>query len=156
MEWNIEPLKDGLAKVLRRQIRIFRREKGRSGHRFRYDDLKAMFSANEEHVVVTHHEDKLWQYWRKDSEEGWKLESWHRGMHEAMREAEKPRRKPKPEPEPLPGTYVCAVWAHDDYHGSRPMMVRCQNDYTVSVIMEVFKHLGCVTEIREISQSIAS
>lgn len=154
-QWNKEPVDGALAIALRRGIRQRRREKGRGGHRFRYDDLRSFWSLGENIAVVDHREDRWWQVWIKDSERGWYLEGWHRRLKDAQAQAEKPRPKPKPLPKPKipPGKYVHAAWSIDRYRrkDGRPMVVRCQSDYTAGVISEVFQRLGCATEIKEVA-----
>lgn len=153
LSWEKHSLDGPFAVDLRRGIRARRREKGRGGHRFRYDDLKTLWGAKDRkgiHAVLNHNEDKLWQYWFKD-EDGWKLQCWFKLMKDAQAEAEKPRPKPAVVPSKVePGSYVHAAWMAP-YRGRKPMVIRCQSDSTAEVISELFQKLGCSTEIKTVA-----
>ncbi len=153
LTWEKHSNTGQFATEIRRGIRQYRREKGRQGHRFRYDDLKTLWGAKDRkgtHAVLTHHDDKLWQYWFKD-EDGWKLQSWFKLLKDAQNEAEKPRAKPVVVPPKIePGSYVHAAWVAP-YHGQKPMVVRCQSDATAAYISELFQKLGCAVELKTVA-----
>ena len=153
LTWEKHTVDGTFATEIRRGIRQHRREKGRGGHRFRYDDLKTLWGAKDRkgtYAVLTHNEDKLWQYWFK-GEDGWKLQSWFKLLKDAQAEAEKPRPKPVVVPSKVePGSYVHAAWTAP-YRGRKPMVVRCQTDSTAAVISELFQKLGCTVEVKTVA-----
>ena len=153
LTWEKHPNNGPFATEIRRGIRQRRREKGRQGHRFRFDDLKTLWGAKDRrgtYAVLNHNEDKLWQFWFKD-EDGWKLQSWFKLLKDAQAEAEKPRPKPVVVPVKIePGSYVHAAWL-SPYKGRKPMVVRCQSDATAAVISELFQKLGCAVEVKTIA-----
>ena len=148
LTWTKYPPDGDFAKRLRRGIRMHRRERGRSGNRFSYNDLRVVWGADADHAVLTHTDNALWQYWWRHPEKGWFLQSWHRLLSEALEEAESPRPLPPPEDRSvqLPGLYVRAYW-EEPYRGDRPLIVQCGSEGTALLVREAFSNLGCSTEL---------
>lgn len=148
LQWNKHPVDGDFAKKLRREIRMHRRERGRSGNRFCYSELRVIWSSGDDHAIITHKDNNLWQYWWKHPSKGWFLQSWHRLLSDAKEEAEQPRPLEMAPAKNSPGTYIYAYW--DSPYSGGPMMVRCSTDYTASQIREVFRSLGCSTELKTV------
>lgn len=147
LEWNKCPVDGDFAKRLRREIRMHRRERGRSGNRFSYSDLRALWSSGEDHAILTHTDNNLWQYWWNNPEKGWFLQSWHRLLGDAKEEAERPRPVDLAPSEITSGLYVRAFWPDSD---EKPMMVKCSSPNTASQIKEIFETIGCVAEMKDL------
>lgn len=145
LQWEKISADDPFVKRMRRELRMHRREKGRGGHEFMHDDIRAMWLSGDDCVIVSHSTDRVWQFWWRHPEQSWALQSWHRLLAEAKAEADKPRIvSPPPQRGCDPGLYVCAEWLKP-YHGHGAMRVRCSSDYTASEISQVFQGLGCHT-----------
>lgn len=130
---------------------MYRREKGRAGHEFIYDDIRTLWVSGDDYAILTHNSDRVWQFWWKHPEQSWVLQSWHRLLSEAKEEADKPRILALPTPKaPEPGFYVCGVW-ESPYSGSRPLMVRCSTDYTVAEVTSVFRALGLCASTKTVA-----
>lgn len=146
--WTQESTDGELAKFLRRDIRLHRREKGKGGHRYRYDDLTGlMVNANRDHVAATHLEDKHWQHWWRDGNEGWKLQGSYTTLASAQEAAEAftPMRKPPLAPRPAsPGLYVRATWPRQER--PRGIRVKCSTPRTAEVLTDIFTRLGYETK----------
>ena len=150
MDWTKQSPNGPAAKKLRREIRMHRREKGRGGHGFSFDDIRALWMLGDDHAIVSHNSDRSWQFWWRNPGRGWYLQSWHRLLGEAQDEAKKPRAiTPAPTKTRSPGNYVYAEWTAP-YSGNDPIMVRCSSDYTTAAIREVFESLCCITSVQSV------
>jgi len=150
LEWEKLPSDGPLATRLRREIRTRRREKGRAGHEFMPDDIRALWASGDSHVILSHNTDRAWQFWWRHPQQGWFLQSWHRLLADAKTEADKPRIAGlPPETSRAAGNYVCAEW-REPYVGSAPMMICCSTQYTASEILSVFQELGCNAAIKAV------
>jgi hypothetical protein len=149
MEWVKQATDGASSKKLRREIRMHRREKGRAGHGFVFDDIRALWMSGDDNAIVSHNSDRSWQLWWRNPSRGWHLQSWHRLLSEAQEEAQKPRAIPVTEKARKPGNYVVAEWTNP-YSGNAPIMVRCSSDYTTKAITEVFESLCCITAVQSI------
>ena len=150
LEWNKHSVEGDFVRRLRREIRMYRRERGRAGKEFMPDDLRTVWSSGSNYVILTHNTDRLWQFWWKHPEKGWFLQSWHRLLSEAKEEAEKPRIVELPEwQDTAPGTYVYAEW-EEKSSDSKPFMILCSTPYTASEVMDVFRQLGCRAAIKTV------
>jgi hypothetical protein len=147
--WHRQPITGSVAKAIRKDNRTYRREKGRQGHRFRYDELRSVWLAGEDFVIVTHQVDRTWQLWWRHPEKGWMLQSWHSLLSEAKEEAENPRLPDKLRGPLKNGTYVCAEW-RAPYHGRDPIMVRCNTELTTVALSGVFQRLGCSVTLKTV------
>lgn len=138
--WTHELIDGDLARALRRDIRLKRREKGRGGHRFRYDDLVELMQCGS-HVLVTHKEDQHWQHWYRDGDDGWKLQGWHDtlGAAKVAVEAFSPPAKTPGTPGG-PGLYVRATWPRQDR--PRGIRVKCATPRTAAALEDIFTKLG--------------
>jgi len=143
LQWERQQLSGSFFKKLRREIRTYRREKGRSGHGFIHDDVRVLWASGDSYAILSHNLDRVWQFWWRHPEHGWFLQSWHKILSDAKIEADKPRifdvvlEKKRPS-----GTYVCGEWI-EAFQGTGPMMVLCSSEYTASEIKSVFESLGC-------------
>ena len=143
LDWKKAPVDGDEARALRRDIRMRRRERGRGGHRFRFDDLKALWVASTpdgDAAVLTHHGDSIWQLWRHDDTRGWLLTSWHFTRREAQVAALKPVEHPEPPRRDLaPGIHVVASWPKQ----KPSIRVICTTPYTAQALEDVMTSLGC-------------
>lgn len=151
LSWTKHPHDGEFARRLRRGIRMHRRERGRSGNRFSYSDLRVVWGSGDDHAIITHSDNPLWQYWWRHPDKGWFLQSWHRLLGEAKDEAECPRPMPVElaPAAPTPGLYVRASWL-EPYSGSRPLSVLCSTEVTAAHIRSAFESLGCSTELKTV------
>lgn len=149
MEWTKQPVDASAAKKLRREIRMHRREKGRGGHGLTFNDIRALWMSGDDHAIVSHNSDRSWQFWWRNPDRGWHLQSWHRLLGEAQEESLKPRAITATTRPRVPGNYVCAEWT-TPYSGSAPMMVRCSSEYTTKAICEIFESLCCTTSVQSV------
>jgi hypothetical protein len=141
LPWKKQDADGEVSKHIRRHVRLYRRERGRGGHRFRYATLKSLWSADAIHVVLNHKDDPSWQYWYNDPRQGWNLISWHLTRREAQVAAEMPHPDLTPEPKFLTeGLYVLAGWSDENY----TMKVACSSEGTADQIIAVFTGIGCV------------
>jgi hypothetical protein len=145
LPWKKQPVDGEVAKSIRKDVRTFRKERGRGGHRFRFATLKSLWSADAIHVVLNHSDDSAWQYWYNDARQGWSLISWHMTRREAQVAAEMPHPDLTPEPKFLAeGVYVLAGWPRENGEADYTMKVACSTDKTADEILAVFTHLGFV------------
>jgi hypothetical protein len=150
--WTNQPLDGDVALSIRHDVRQYRRERGRGGHRFRHSHLKSLWSVEDIHAVLNHNDDPAWQYWYHDARQGWLLVDWFSTRREAQAFVDM---------NPVPtivihGTnvddtpiHVLAGWPDPEYPELLPkdytMRVPCRSDYTASVVIEVFEKVGCLT-----------
>lgn len=146
--WRQQPLDGDIARVMRRSIRMYRRERGRGGHRFSYLNLKSLWVTDDlAHVVLNHKDDLVWQFWWNDPLEGWLQISFHSTRREAQAAAELPRIPVVVPAEKLvPGLYVLAAWPKQDQSPDYKMRVHCRSESAVEAVVEVFDKLGCITK----------
>jgi hypothetical protein len=132
---------DLVANSIRRDVRRYRREYGRAGHRFRFATLKNLWYVDMVHAVLSHSDDPVWQHWYNDGKEGWKLVAWYGTRREAQAAAERPIATPEDRPTSTEsGLFILAGWGS---HYS--MRVRCRPE-TIADIGAVFAALGCRTK----------
>lgn len=143
--WSREKLDGSLARSIRSSIRLRRRERGRGGHRYRFNTLKNLWAVDVIHAVVNHTDDPEWQYYYNHPSEGWLLISWHLTRREAQAAAELPL-----PPELVPtvasratveGWHVLAGWKKDKF----TMDVPCTSEEIAGEIEETFQVIGCHT-----------
>lgn len=138
---------DDIVRSIRHDVRKFRREKGRAGHRFRFATLKNIWYVDQVHAVVNHTDDPVWQYWYNDPQDGWMLVHWYSTRREAQAAAELPH--PESVKEKLvvadksDGHYVLVAWPNKDFS----MRYHCSSPYTAQETMKVWEKLGCRTVI---------
>ena len=128
--------KQPLTRALARSLRAGSRGIELAGQRFRYNDLKELWGADDLHAVLTHEGDECWQYWFHGAT-GWQLV----GVYPTRKEAQAAAGQPQPEDELEPGTYVMARW---DENG-RWMRVRSSSERITENLCDIFKSLGCET-----------
>lgn len=142
LNWKKQALDGEVARAVRHDTRMHRRERGRGGHRFRFDDLKALWHVGD-YVVLTHHSDSIWQLYHRDPEQGWLLISWFFTRREAQVAALHPLPDITPKPKrAVEGVHVLAGWPD----GEKTMRVPCGTSYTAEVIEAAFASIGCETE----------
>lgn len=135
---------DDVIRLIRRDVRKFRREKGRAGHRFNHAKLKNCWHVEETHAVINHTDDPLWQYWYNHPQDGWTLVHWYSTRREAQAAAELPHPEAQAAVDrTVDGLYVKAGWSMDDY----TMRVTCASRRIAEEIQGVFRKLGCVTTL---------
>ena len=152
LEWDKHSVEGDFVRKLRREIHMYRREKGRAGKEFSPDDLRTVWASGSSYVVLTHNTDRAWQFWWKHPEKGWFLQSWHRLLSEAKEEAEKPRITDLPEnTAKISGLYVCAEWEGENRFAPRPIIVLCSSQGTASDFLDVFQKLGYRAAIKTVA-----
>ena len=152
-DWSNQPLDGEVAHSIRHDVRAFRRERGRGGHRFRYTHLKTLW-VSAAYAVLNHTDDQVWQLWYQDARQGWLLVDWCRTRREAQAVADA---NPIPKELVIHGTdardsmiTVRAGWPDPQYPDLPPkvytMKVGCATPYTAEQITAVFERIGCLTE----------
>jgi len=137
---------DPVVDSLQRDVRRFRREHGRGGHRFRRATLKSVWHIELIHAVVNHTDDLVWQHWYNHPSRGWTLQHWYDTRREAQAAAELPLAEILDPVRARPtGLRVEAGWAK----GSRPIVVSCSSPGTAAVIQDVLGSIGCIAAIVE-------
>lgn len=140
LPWKKQPLDGEVARSIRHDIRMHRRERGRAGHRFRYDDLQVLWAASNKYAVLRHLSDPVWQFFYNHPTEGWKLISWHFTRREAQVAACQPIPEPKVKAQPVKeGIHVLAGWPKK----KKTMRVPCSSPETAGAVEAAFLHLGC-------------
>lgn len=142
-EWERQPLTRAVARSIRSGTRVTRPIL--EGHRFSYDDLKEMWSTPERHhVVLTHHKDPTWQYWRFTDEKSWQLKEVADTRQEAQDAAERDEAANPTYPQGA-GTYVVAT------KEDRTLRVRCESGDGPSALSGIFTRMGYSVEVQEVS-----
>jgi hypothetical protein len=126
LAWQKEPLTRFLARRLRRTTQ------GQSldGHRFRFEDLYELWSADY-FAVASHHKDKSWLLFHAPDGGNFKLVSVHSGLKGAQDAAIEDEIRE-------PGTYLLAR-----FPGRRWMRVPVSGTSTMGTIGTIFAGLGC-------------
>lgn len=128
---------------LKRDIRTYRRETGRAGHRFNPATLKNVWSSGGVHLVINHVDDPVWQHWHHGPE-GWYLVHWHLSRREAQAAAELPLRTVPPTPPgKVSGLRVVAGWPGR----AGTMVVKCSSPTTAEDVAKVYSNIGCTAVI---------
>lgn len=141
--------KQPLTRTVARGMRAATKGKELDGHRFSYNNLKELWiSEDERHVVVTHDDDKLWQYWLDAPEGGWALASVHKSR-EAAQSAALDHEIPEAQPET--GLYVLATKGE----GSRTIRVKCESSEGPEFWVRTFTKLGYSTSVEEVGPAQA-
>lgn len=150
LEWEKESLDSSFAKKMRREIRTHRREQGRGGHEFNFNDIRALWVSGNNHVILSHELDRSWQFWWRHPEESWFLQSWHRILADAKAEADKPRIFSLPKPAEPHGICVFAEWV-EPYSGNSPIVINCSSQHTALEIVKSFQAIGCQATIKTVA-----
>jgi len=131
---------DDVAQQIRSDVRRYRREHGRGGHRFRHATLKNLWYVDQTHAVLNHTDDPVWQYWYNHPINGWVLVDWFRTRREAQAAAERPHPPVASSGKHVvDGTYVFAWWPNQDV----TMRVRVRSDDIGAQIIKAFEGIGC-------------
>ena len=139
LTWVQQPLTRLLARTLRRVSQGVSLD----NHRFAFTDLREMWMADDHHVVLTHHQDKKWQYWHLAPEGGsdWDLVS----VHSSRKAAQEAARADLP-PVERPGTYLLARATPT----SRCIKVHITSSRGAQTLTEIFTGLGYDTTTEEV------
>lgn len=130
---------------IRRDVRTYRRETGRAGHRFNAATLKNVWSSDGVHVILNHLDDPTWQHWHLGAE-GWYLVHWYTSRREGQAAAELPLRAVSAEPIMcVTGLRVVAGWPGQG--GS--MIVKCSSPTIAEDIAKVYANIGCTAVIHK-------
>lgn len=156
--WAKQPTDADVAQALRKNVRKYRTERGRHGHRFSMKYLKTVWSAADDlHVVLNHVDDPTWQMWYQHPDKGWTMISWHGTRREAQAAAEGQHvDRVEPIVAHKAGINLLAGWADEPYRRRRTevdftMRIHCQTERTVSELEEIFSRLGCLTKREMVS-----
>lgn len=139
LEWVKQPLTREIARGLRAATRKITPI---DGHRFRFTDLKELWSADNEHFVCTHDEDRVWQYYHRSPDGGVQLICCVKTRRQAQAAAETTQNPPSSTPS---GTYVLA-WQP----GGRIIRVTCHSG-DPSVQQGIFQRLGYETSVEQVA-----
>lgn len=135
----------GTIAELRRDVRTYRRENGRAGHRFNVATLKNVWSADGVHVILNHTDDPIWQHWHLGAE-GWYLVHWHTSRREGQAAAELPLRMVSADPTAsVAGLRVEAGWPGRGV----TMITACSAPATADDIAKVYSNIGCTAVIHK-------
>lgn len=153
LSWVKAPTDGEVARAIRKNVRMHRREKGRGGHRFAQSFLKTLWVADDgRHAVLNHIDDLTWQMFYRHPESGWGLIHWYATRREAQASAESAH------PDLVfqaPTIYSgINILAHFPDRKNR-MRVHCSSDYTATVIEETFMKLGCITRREVVPEAVA-
>lgn len=153
LNWSKQPLTGDVSRALRKDVRTYRRERGRGDHRFSYTCLKTLWAADDGlHVVCNHIDDPAWQMWYRHPASGWIMIDWHLTRREAQAAAESKHpelveRKPKV----FPGINVLAGWPDRD----PTMRVHCSSEATAAAVADAFVKIGCITGRELVATEVA-
>lgn len=121
------------------------------GHSFTYNDLKEMWMCTDGiHVVCTHEHDSMWQYWKRESEGGWRPV----GAYETIISAQKAAQATEDNAEPAqeqttgPGTYVLARFKGRE----RWMRTRILTKDGVQKMIDIYDRMGCEVTLEQIDE----
>lgn len=143
--WSKQPL----TRTVARGMRAVTKGREFDGHRFSYNNLQELWiSEDEHHVVCTHDDDKVWQYWLDAPEGGWALASVH-GSREAAQSAALDHERPETQPDT--GTYVLATKGQ----GHRTIRVKCLTGEGPEYWVRSFTKLGYSTSVEEVGPAQA-
>lgn len=145
-QWRKAKDSDPIIDSVQRDVKRFRREHGRGGHRFRRATLKSVWHIDLIHAIVNHTDDLVWQHWYNNPVGGWQLQSWYDTRREAQAAAELPLTEISETVRVRPtGLRVEAGWAK----GSFPIVVSCSSLGTAAVVQDVLGSIGCIAAIVE-------
>ena len=153
LSWVKQPVDGDFARAIRKDVRLYRRERGRGGHRFSMNFIKTLWVADDSmHAVLNHIDDLVWQMFYRHPTQGWLLIHWYDTRREAQAAAESDH----PElvsrrPTVHPGINVLANFPHRDNR----MRVHCSSDYTATVVEETFVKIGCITAREVVPEAVA-
>lgn len=136
-EWTKQALTGNLARQIRASTR---RKPSIDGHTFSYNDLKEMWLTGES-VVITHHQDPVWQLWSVAPGGGWLPVSVHDTREQAQNDlGDFP---PVEVPGEEPGTYV-SFRLNDQRPWQR---VKVQTTDGVKSLTAMYERLGAQTRV---------
>lgn len=146
--WFNHKIDGELAQTIRRDLRLYRREKGRGGHKFLFKDLLSIYSTegdNPAHVIVTHHDDSAWQHYWRHPERGWMQQKTYDTEDEAKQAVEtfeRPKdnfRTPVRKPD---GSSVTETYLTFKPKGSRQLKVKVSTPWVEEQMAGIFARLG--------------
>jgi hypothetical protein len=140
-QWKKEKLDSEVPRAIRHDARLYRRERGRGGHRFRFSTLKNVWAVDEIWAVLNHKDDPIWQLWHNHGRHGWILVDWRLTRREAQALAELPLAVSAdlvvPQSVRRPGWYVIA--GEKEYTDT--IDVACSSEEIADDIKEVFHNI---------------
>lgn len=149
-EWIELKVEDALPREIRRELRLYRREKGKRGHKYTFTDLLAVFAVDSdpiEHVVVTHNADPAWQhYWRHETR-GWMLQQSYDTQDEAYKAvaAFEPYEPPPPPPNSKLNAHkntIVGSWPDKP----NAIKVKASSPWTGEQLHAIFQRLGMTVQ----------
>jgi hypothetical protein len=144
--WTEHKVDGDLAKQLRRELRMYRREKGKGGHKFSFKDLRAIYAPDTddvEHAIVTHNTDSAWLHFWRHQTRGWMQQQPYYSQDEAYQavEAFEPYEpKPPPAGSHLRSDETYVVGGMPDRPGS--IKVKTSSPWTTQQLNDIFHRLG--------------
>lgn len=141
LEWQKKPI----SRTLTRNMRAINRVKQMmiDEHRLLYEDLAEVWATDpgEEHVVLTHKKDPVWQYWHRHPENNWTLLSVHKSRTAAQDAAQASTEPPVP-----PGRYVIAQRPK-----GRKIRVLCASESGPEVLSSIFTKLDYSVRVEDVA-----
>lgn len=164
MIWFEQKTDSELSQAIRRDLRLYRREKGKGGHKFLFKDLLAICSDTDdsdraEHAIVTHHQDPAWQHYWRHPERGWMQQKAYATRDEAAAAVEvftppkihfKTAVRDPETGESKPSETATYVFAGVD-GGPKTMRVKVSSPWVEKQMAEVFARLGYETDRKTVS-----
>jgi hypothetical protein len=144
MNWEKQKNDSSLARAIRSDTRLHRRERGRGGHRFHFSALKGLWSVENIHAVLNHKDDPAWLYFYNHPQQGWILVDWRMTRREAQALAELPQEyqvlyaEQAVEKSQVPGWHVHA----GEKEHETSIDVSCRSEEIADDIREVFQEIG--------------
>jgi hypothetical protein len=112
-------------------------------HRLLYEDLAEVWATtpDEDHVVLTHKKDPVWQYWYCHPKDNWTFTSVHKTREEAVEAAGVAAVPPMPA-----GTYVVA-------HRPKGRVIRvlCTSQSGPEVLSSIFSKMDYAVKVEQVA-----
>lgn len=113
-------------------------------HRLLYEDIAEVWATtpDEDHVVLTHKKDPVWQYWYRHPEDNWTFVSIHKTREKAVEAAQA-----STEPEVPPGRYVIAQRDKE----ARKIRVLCTSQSGPDILSSIFSKMDYAVKVEDVA-----
>lgn len=140
LEWEKKPVSRELTRNMRAINRVKRMTVDE--HRLLYEDLAEVWAtSDEDHVVLTHKKDAVWQYWHRHPTDNWTFVSVHKTREKAVEAAGIAAVPPMPA-----GTYVVAQKGT-----GRPIRVRCTSQSGPEALQSIFTKMDYTVKVENVA-----
>lgn len=141
LEWERKPI----SRTLTRNMRAINRVKQMTieDHRLLYEDLAEVWATtpDEDHVVLTHKKDPVWQYWFRHPQDNWTFVSIHKTREKAVEAAGIAAVPPTPA-----GTYVVAQRPQ-----GRVIRVLCTSQSGPDILSSIFSKMDYAVKVEDVA-----